>query len=156
MDQRKYSREELQRADEAHRRRRAVVRQDPESGLDLYVAPLVIDRLEEPGGGWLSPEGRFYRCPDWCHLELARRLVLDLGWVVKRTRHRLNLAEVRLDRAGWLRVWDNGNTFTDRAGLLRRTQAQIDVMWDLAQRHTSMSEQLMDALRARKEAEANG
>ena len=143
---------------ELWRRRREVVKRDPESGLDIYTAPLRIGHLEEPGGGWISPEGKFYRCPDWCHLELARRLVLDLGWVVKRTRRRLSMAEVRLDRAGWLRVWDNGNTFTDRAGLLRRTQVQIDVMWDLAQRHASMKDQLMDALRARQaaEEEANG
>src|SRR5689334_22172706 len=101
MPRGEYPAERLRQDDDAYRRRRSLVGQDPDTGLEIYVAPLAIDTLDEPGGGWLSPEGRFYRCPDWCHLELARRLVLELGWVGRRTRRSLNTAEVRLDRAGW-------------------------------------------------------
>jgi hypothetical protein len=148
------NREELlARSDEIRRRRAEVIEHDEESGLAVYTAPVVIGHLEEPGGGWLAPDGRYYRCRDWEHLELARRLCLDFGWIKVRTRRRVNLADERLDRANWLRIWDNGQCFTDPAGLLRRTQAQLDVMFDLAQRHPSMRERLMSALRARREAE---
>jgi hypothetical protein len=141
------------RDEEIRRKRRQVVERDPESGLDIYTAPLRIGHLDEPGGGWISPEGKFYRCPDVCHLELARRLCLDFGWIKVRTRRRVNLADTRLDRAGWARIWDNGLMLTDYR---RLTQAQLDIIFDLAQQHPSMRENLMHILTLRRKAEGDG
>jgi hypothetical protein len=146
-----YTEAELAKVDEDRRRRRAVVAHDEEIGLDIFVAPLVVGNLDEPGGGWLSPSGEFYRCPNWAHLELARRLVCEFGWVVKRTRRRLSQAEERLEKAAWVRVWDDGRLFMPAYEYSSLTQAQLDVIWALAQRHGSMREKLMhvfDVLRA--------
>jgi hypothetical protein len=142
-NKRVYTEAELAKVDEDRRRRRAVVAYDEEVGLDVFVAPLVIGRLDEPGGGWLSPRGEFYRCPDWAHLELARRLVCDFGWVKQRTRRRLARAEERLDKAGWVRIWDDGRLFMLAYDYVSLTQAQLDVIWTLAERHASMRNKLM-------------
>jgi len=141
------------RDEEIRRKRRQVVETDEESGLGIYTARLRIGHLEEPGGGWLSPEGKFYRCSDACHLELARRLALDFGWVTNRTRRQFDRAEWRFEETGWARIWDDGRVLKPQFELQRLTQSQLDVIFDLAQRHPSMHENLMRALSRRRQME---
>jgi len=155
-NKRTYTDAELAKVDEDRRRRRAVVAHDDELGLDVFVAPLVVGRVDEPGGGWLSPDGQFYRCPDWAHLELARRLVWDFGWVTRRTRRRLARAEERLDKAGWTRIWDDGRIFMLAHDYSSLTQAQLDIIWTLAERHGAMRDKLLHVFEVLRELGGSG
>jgi hypothetical protein len=94
---------------------------------------------DEPGGGWLSPAGAWWPCPDWMHLDLAQRLVEEL---------RLPVGEQDpadyLHGTGWLRCWDNGTTWPPDCPM---TQTQRDRLWDLARAHEQMREHILVAIR---------
>jgi len=67
--------------------------------------------------GWLSPDGKFYRCIYMEHISLAQRLGLD---------------EVRLEKLGWIKVQDNrffGDLLSDDENA-KVTQKQRDLVFD--------------------------
>jgi hypothetical protein len=114
---------------------------------ETFEGAITIGQEHRPGGGWLAPDGRFYRCPDGYHYGMARRLLRDMG-VVLPEEYQDEPAGYLSDRLGWERIWDNGLALGRPVGDL--TQAQLDKMFDLAVRHPSMGERLMDMLRARR------
>jgi hypothetical protein len=67
--------------------------------------------------GWLSPEGKFYRCIYMGHISLA---------------HQLGFDEVRLEKLGWLKVQE-GKIFSsllDNQCEFNATQTQRDLVFD--------------------------
>ena len=98
---------------------------------------------EQPMGGWLSPDGVFWPCPEYAHLRLAAHIVARLG-------HHWDEDDVQnapgpwLERTGWVHF--------DAEGLPGRidepdyTQAQLDTMFDLAMRHEQMRRRLIREL----------
>jgi hypothetical protein len=105
-------------------------------------------------GGWLSPEGRYWPCPDCEHQQAADAIVRNVGLPTDRD------AEKVLEEAGWVHVSDNGmvHSFLGATVLFPDfTQAQLDVMFDLACAHPSMRKELLEELdgaRERSEREA--
>jgi hypothetical protein len=95
-------------------------------------------------GGWLAPDGRTWRCEDRHHEDTAEFLVRDLGLRIDR-----DAGDVLAD-AGWLRISDNGLVL----GARYLTQAQLDVLFDLACTHRSMRRRLMDELERARERSA--
>jgi hypothetical protein len=87
-------------------------------------------------GGWISPEGRVWRCPDSFHEETAARIARELG-----------VSEgdpgTMLEQRGWVHVMDNGYVLRT---VERLTQLQLDALFDLAQTYPSMQRYLMHAL----------
>jgi hypothetical protein len=95
-----------------------------------------------PGGGWLSPEGRYFPCPDFQHLAIADRIAAQL-----RIRVGAGGAGAALERRGWLHINDNGHVIDDDDVLdVNPTQAQLDALFDLAELHPSMRDELLAAL----------
>ncbi|MCU1287695.1 MAG: hypothetical protein JWO13_4045 [Acidobacteriales bacterium] len=95
-------------------------------------------------GGWLAPDGRIWRCEDRHHEDTAEFLVRDLGLRIDR-----DAGDVLAD-AGWLRISDNGLVL----GARYLTQAQLDILFDLARTHRSMRRRLMDELERARERSA--
>jgi hypothetical protein len=58
--------------------------------------------LPSATGGWLSPEGRYWPCPDCEHQKAAEAIVRDAGLPTGRD------AEKVLEEAGWVHISDNG------------------------------------------------
>lgn len=96
-------------------------------------------RVDEPGGGWIAPDGSFHPSPDGAHQSAAERIVID-----RRIRVGRDDPANCLEQRGWLHVMDHGMVYSVRPAL---TQAQMDRLFDLAQRHASMREHIMDKLR---------
>lgn len=95
-----------------------------------------------PGGGWLSPEGRYFPCPDFQHLAIADRIAAQL-----RIRVGAGGAGAALERRGWLHINDNGHLIDGDDVLdVNPTQAQLDALFDLAELHPSMRDELLAAL----------
>ena len=94
----------------------------------------------EAGGGWVSPDGRFWPAPDYRHQEVAKAVVKELGLNVGRG----DPADY-LENAGWSHVNDRGVIVT---GVLDRTltQRQLDTLFDLARAHPSMRENMLAQL----------
>lgn len=68
--------------------------------------------------GWLSPDGKFYRCAYMEHISLAIRLGRD---------------EVRLEKLGWIKVQENkfwGDLLCDGGERAKVTQKQRDLVFD--------------------------
>lgn len=105
-------------------------------------------------GGWLSPEGRYWPCPDCEHQRAAEAIVRDVGLPTDRD------AEKVLEEAGWVHISDNGmvHSFLGATILFPDfTQAQLTAMFDLAQTHPSMRRELLDELEgARERSEREG
>jgi hypothetical protein len=112
------------------------------------------ERLPSPSGGWLSPEGRYWPCPDCEHQTAAEAIVRDAGLPTGRD------AEKVLEEAGWVHISDNGmvQSFLGASVLFPDfTQAQLDTMFDLARAHPSMRGELLDELEgARERSEREG
>jgi hypothetical protein len=87
-------------------------------------------------GGWISPEGRVWRCPDSFHEETAGRIARE---------HGLSGGDpgTMLEHRGWIHVMDNGYVLRT---IERLTQLQPDALFDLAQTYPSMRRYLMHAL----------
>ena len=99
--------------------------------------------LAHPQGGWLSPEGRYFRCPDFQHLAIAERIAAQLRIPVG-----AGGAGATLECRGWLHVNDNGHVIDEDEVLdITPTQAQLDALFDLAQQHPSMRDELLAALK---------
>jgi hypothetical protein len=95
-----------------------------------------------PGGGWLSPEGRYFRCPDFQHLAIADRIAAQLHIPAG-----AGGAGAALERRGWLHINDNGHVIDDDEVLdVTPTQAQLDALFDLAEQHPSMRDELLAAM----------
>jgi hypothetical protein len=94
-------------------------------------------------GGWLSPDGRLWPCPDLCHNEEAERIVNILGLVPGRFG-----AEYHLERTGWMHVYDDGRVMgVDEDEPPAFTQAQLDRLFDLVRSHPLMAPNVMTVLR---------
>ena len=94
-------------------------------------------------GGWLSPDGRLWPCPDLCHNEEAERIVNILGLVPGRFG-----AEYHLERTGWMHVYDDGRVMgVDENEPPAFTQAQLDRLSDLVRSHPLMAPNVMTVLR---------
>jgi hypothetical protein len=68
--------------------------------------------------GWLSPDGKFYRCAYMEHISLAIRLGMD---------------EVRLEKLGWVKVQENkfwGDLLCEGGERAKVTQKQRDLVFD--------------------------
>ncbi|MDB5067164.1 MAG: hypothetical protein JWM18_3598 [Chloroflexi bacterium] len=102
----------------------------------LMVSRSTPDVVASAIGGWLAPDGRIWRCADRHHEDTAESLVRHLGLRIDR-----DAGDVLVD-AGWLRISDNGLVL----GARYLTQAQLDVLFDLARTHRSMRRRLMDEL----------
>lgn len=110
------------------------------TGAEFTVTQGIPDH---PMGGWLSPDGTFWPCPEYAHLRLAAHIAVSLG-------HRWDENPVEnapgpwLERIGWVHF--------DASGLPCRiddpdyTQAQLDTMFDLAMSHEQMRRRLMREL----------
>jgi hypothetical protein len=99
-------------------------------------------------GGWLSPEGRYWPCPDYEHQKAAEAIVRDVGLQPDRD------AEKVLEEAGWVHISANGmvHSFLGATVLFPDfTQAQLDAMFDLACIYPSMREELLDELEGARE-----
>ena len=105
-------------------------------------------------GGWPSPDGRYWPCPDCEHQEAAEAIVRRMGLPTDRD------AEKVLEEAGWVHVSDNGmvQSFLNVTVLFPEyTQAQLDMLFDLALAHPSMRKELMEELElARERSEREG
>jgi hypothetical protein len=105
-------------------------------------------------GGWLSPEGRYWPCPDCEHQQAADAIVRNVGLPTDRD------AEKVLEEAGWVHVSDNGmvHSFLGATVLFPDfTQAQLNAMFDLARTYPSMRRELLDELEsARERSEREG
>jgi hypothetical protein len=88
-------------------------------------------------GGWIAPDGRLWRCPDFQHETLAATIVRQLG-----IQGGGDPGTV-LERRGFIHVLDFGGVLGAGDGM---TQAQLDVLFDLARTHPSMRETLMKEL----------
>jgi hypothetical protein len=94
------------------------------------------------GGGWLSPDGQLWPCPDLCHNEEADRIVTLLGLAQGRFG-----AEYHLECTGWMHVYDDGRVMgADEDHPPTLTQAQLDRLFDLVGSHPQMAPNLMAAL----------
>jgi hypothetical protein len=89
----------------------------------------------------VAPDGRTWRCTDRHHEDTAELIVRDLRLPIER-----DAGDILVD-AGWLRVSDDGLVL----GARHLTQAQIDVLFDLACTHPSMRDRLMDELERARE-----
>jgi hypothetical protein len=94
-------------------------------------------------GGWISPDGRFYACPESGHIRLARRLRETGG----------GPADPWLMRDGWVMVKAHGEVVS----LPSMTQPQWDTLGDMlvAAPPTGWRSQLLDSLRELRELEAS-
>lgn len=98
---------------------------------------------EQPMGGWLSPDGTFWPCPEYAHLGVAAYIAAVLG-------HRWDENDAEnapgpwLERTGWVHFDANG--LPGRIDDPEYTQAQLDTMFDLAMRHEQMRSRLMREL----------
>jgi hypothetical protein len=90
-----------------------------------------------PSGGWIAPDGRMWRCPDFQHERLAAAIVRQLGIQEGGDPGTL------LERRGFIHVLDFGGVLGAGDGM---TQAQLDVLFDLACTQPSMRETLMKEL----------
>jgi hypothetical protein len=96
-----------------------------------------------PMGGWLSPDGIFWPCPEYAHLRLAAHIVDRLG-------HHWDEDDVQnapgpwLERTGWVHFDAEG--LPGRIDAPDYTQAQLDTMFDLAMRHKPMRRRLLREL----------
>lgn len=77
--------------------------------------PPPAEREISGDNGWLSPEGKFYRCAYSEHVSLASRLGFD---------------ELKLERLGWLKIQDGRVVYPIDAGEHKPTQAQLDLLFD--------------------------
>jgi|HubBroStandDraft_6_1064221.scaffolds.fasta_scaffold47836_1 hypothetical protein len=112
-----------------------------EQDRDRENARLLPGMPAEPTGGWLDPDGTYWPCADDEHALVARRIAhevlgLDAGVA-------LQAAIERLRQHGWCRVLDRGWVVPGEAGL---TDAQHDMLVDVARRHPSMGLREMDCL----------
>jgi hypothetical protein len=88
-------------------------------------------------GGWVAPDGRMWRCPDFQHEELAAAIVRQLGI------RGGGDPGTQLERRGFVHVLDFGGVLSAGEGM---TQAQLDVLFDLARTYPSMRDTLMKEL----------
>jgi hypothetical protein len=79
-------------------------------------------------GGWISPEGRVWRCPVSFHKETAARIARERGMGG-------GDPKTMLEQRGWGHVMDNGYVLRT---VDRLTQLQLDTLFDLAQTYPSM------------------
>jgi hypothetical protein len=87
--------------------------------------------------------GRYFPCPDFQHLAIADRIASQL-----RIRLGAGGAGAALERRGWLHINDNGHVIDDDDVLdVNPTQAQLDALFDLAEQHPSMRDELLAALK---------
>jgi len=90
-------------------------REDEED--DKPAPPPKPERSISTDSGWLSPEGKFYRCGYMEHIGMARRL---------------GFQESSLEKLGWVKLTTgHGFLAPDRDV----TQSQIDMIWDYCQEH---------------------
>jgi hypothetical protein len=88
-------------------------------------------------GGWIAPDGRMWRCRDLQHEKLAASIARELGI------HGSGDPGTQLERLGFIHVLDFGEVMGAAGGM---TQAQLDVLFDLARSYPSMRNALMRAL----------
>lgn len=93
--------------------------------------------MPEPSGGWISPDGRMWRCHDARHEDTAAAILRELEV------QRPGDPGTYLEDRGWIHVFDYGAVMSASG---RLTQAQMDVLFDLAQAHPSMRHMLMQVL----------
>jgi hypothetical protein len=87
-------------------------------------------------GGWLSPDGIFWPCPEYTHLRLAAHIAARLGhdWDEDDPE---SAPGPWLERTGWVHFDAQG--LSGRIDEPEYTQAQLDTMLDLAMRHKQWS-----------------
>ncbi len=95
-------------------------------------------RVDDPGGGWIAPDGTFYPTPDGAHQSAAERIA-----IARRIRLGRDDPAYHLEQRGWLHVMDHGMVYGVHPTL---TQAQMDRLFDIAQRHASMRGHIMNKL----------
>jgi hypothetical protein len=93
----------------------------------------------EPLGGWVSPDGLVWHCPDTEHVRTADRIIAEL----RIPPDEIGGAQWALERLGWLHITDLGKVLSLGQPF---TQPQLDYLFDLAQAHPLMRESLMAAL----------
>ncbi len=118
----------------------------PAATIDPVISRPISTATQRAMGGWVAPDGRMWRCTDRYHEDTAELLVRELGLRTDR-----DAGDVLAD-AGWLRISDNGLVLGARC----LTQAQLDILFDLARRHRSMQRRLMDELERASERAING
>jgi hypothetical protein len=89
-----------------------------------------------PCGGWLATDGRYWPCRDLQHAITAVEIVNALHLVPKGD------AMAHLEDLGWIHVFDSGSVM----GTSPLTQAQMDMLFDLACAHPTMRRWLMIGL----------
>jgi hypothetical protein len=95
------------------------------------------DLLPPASGGWIAPDGRMWRCRDLRHERIAAVIVEQLEI------QRSGDPGTQLERLGFIHVVDFGGVLGAGNGM---TQAQLDVLFDLASTYPSMREMLMKEL----------
>ena len=97
-------------------------------------------------GGWISPEGRYWPCPDLLHHQIAERIVRRLS-LPSTSRYG---AQFILERAGWLHVMDDGRVLSYEDDDVY-TQAQLDALFDLGTTRPAMRYEIMAALEEQRQ-----
>jgi hypothetical protein len=100
-------------------------------------------------GGWISPQGRYWPCPDLLHNQIAERIVRRLSLP---STSRFG-AQLTLERAGWLHVMDDGRVLSYDDDHVY-TQPQLDALFDLGSTRPAMQAQIMAALEAQRRQSA--
>lgn len=82
--------------------------------------------------GWLSPEGKFYKCEYGGHRELAEEIRFGKGADVPCDENGWpRNAELELEKLGWVKIWFNVRSQKVLHDLFDdMTQAQINFLWD--------------------------
>jgi hypothetical protein len=101
----------------------------------------VSDMDKGPCGGWLAPDGRYWPCVNTLHQAKVDEIVAELELPVSGD------PMTWLEEHGWIHVFDRGGAMAFSG----TTQAQMDVMWDLAQRFPEMRERMTFYLRINEE-----
>lgn len=98
----------------------------------------VGDMDKGPCGGWLAPDGRFWPCTNLQHQAKVDEIVVELGLRVTGD------PMAWLEKRGWFHVMDRGGFAQDTVDHYQRpTQAQMDVLWDLANRFPEMRDRML-------------
>jgi hypothetical protein len=86
--------------------------------------------------GWLGRDGRFWPCDEWQHESSGRDIVRELGFQTGG----MPPKDYPMLRRHWTVVYIDGSTLGTSKPF---NQAQMDTMFDLAQRHSLMRRELM-------------
>jgi hypothetical protein len=100
-------------------------------------------------GGWISPEGRYWPCPDLLHTRIAERIVRRLS-LPPTSRYG---AQLTLERAGWLHVMDDGRVLSYEDDDVY-TKPQLDALFDLSSTRSAMRGEIMATLEEQRRRSA--